>query len=135
MTADFSSAEGRLRLEKADLLVNVTVDGVSMQYLKGNVQFKKGEMVMNCNWARFNKKTEKGFLFENVSMVKNEQNLTCDSLFVDSPNNIMIAYLFYRTIRKLDFTFIDLNFTIIKRVRYFSGSNRTIQGSLFSNRN
>ena len=47
---------------------------------------------MNCNWARFNKKTEKGFLFENVSMVKNEQNLTCDSLFVDSPNNIMIAY-------------------------------------------
>ena len=25
-------------------------------------------------------------------MVKNEQNLTCDSLFVDSPNNIMIAY-------------------------------------------
>ena len=84
--------DNRLRLVRADVLENITINGESMQYLKGNVQFKKGEMVMNCNWARFNKKTEKGFLFENVSMVKNEQNLTCDSLFVDSPNNIMIAY-------------------------------------------
>ena len=84
--------DNRLRLVRADVLENITINGESMQYLKGNVQFKKGEMIMNCNWARFNKKTEKGFLFENVSMVKNEQNLTCDSLFVDSPNNIMIAY-------------------------------------------
>ena len=82
----------RLRLKKADVLESRTIDGKAIQYLKGNVVFQKGEMTMNCNWARFNQKTEQGFLFGNVSMVKNEQNLTCDSLFVDSPKNIMIAY-------------------------------------------
>ena len=82
----------RLRLKKADVLESRTIDGKAIQYLKGNVVFQKGEMTMNCDWARFNQKTEQGFLFGNVSMVKNEQNLTCDSLFVDSPKNIMIAY-------------------------------------------
>ncbi|MEA1882008.1 MAG: putative LPS assembly protein LptD [Candidatus Marinimicrobia bacterium] len=84
--------DDRLRLKRADLLENITVDGKSMQYLKGNVIFKKGEMIMNCDWARFNQRTEQGFLFGNVSMVKDVQNLTCDSLFVDSPKDIMIAY-------------------------------------------
>ena len=82
----------RLRLKKADVLERVTIDGKAVQYLKGNVVFQKGEMIMNCDWARFNQKTEQGFLFGNVTMVKNEQNLICDSLFVDSPKNIMIAY-------------------------------------------
>ena len=82
----------RLRLKKADVLERVTMDGKAVQYLKGNVVFQKGEMIMNCDWARFNQKTEQGFLFGNVTMVKNEQNLICDSLFVDSPKNIMIAY-------------------------------------------
>ena len=82
----------RLRLKKADVLERVTMDGKAVQYLKGNVVFQKGEMIMNCDWARFNQKTEEGFLFGNVTMVKNEQNLICDSLFVDSPKNIMIAY-------------------------------------------
>ena len=90
--ASVYAQDNRLRLIRADVLENVTINGESIQYLKGNVEFKKGEMTMNCNWARFNKKTEKGFLFENVSMVKDDQNLTCDSLFVDSPKNIMIAY-------------------------------------------
>ena len=84
--------DNRLRLKKADVLERITVDCKAFQYLKGNVVFQKGEMTMNCDWARFNQKNEQGFLFGNVSMVKNEQNLTCDSLFVDSPKNIMIAY-------------------------------------------
>ncbi|HCI15287.1 MAG TPA: hypothetical protein DE027_00480, partial [Candidatus Marinimicrobia bacterium] len=84
--------DDRLRLKQADLLENITVDGLSMQYLRGNVIFHKGDMVMNCDWARFDKKTEQGFLFGNVSMVEDVQNLTCDSLFVDSPKDIMIAY-------------------------------------------
>ena len=84
--------DNRLRLKQADLLENITVDGQSMQFLRGNVIFKKGDMVMNCDWARFDQKTEQGFLFGNVSMVEDVQNLTCDSLFVDSPKDIMIAY-------------------------------------------
>jgi len=87
-----SAQDDRLRLKQADVLENITVDGVSMQYLRGNVVFQKGEMVMNCDWARFNQNTERGFLFGNVSMVKDIQNLTCDSLFVDSPQDIMIAF-------------------------------------------
>ena len=75
----------RLRLKKAHVLESRTIDGKAIQYLKGNVVFQKGEMTMNCNWARFNQQTEQCFLFGNVSMVKNEQNLTCYSLFVDSP--------------------------------------------------
>ena len=63
-------SDDRLRLKKADILENITVDGVSMQYLKGNVVFQKGKMTMKCDWARFNKRTENGFLFGNVSMNK-----------------------------------------------------------------
>ena len=85
-------SDDRLRLKKADILENITVDGVSMQYLKGNVVFQKGKMTMKCDWARFNKRTENGFLFGNVSMNKEEQNLIADSLFVDSPKDILIAY-------------------------------------------
>ena len=87
-----TAQDDRLRLKRADVLENITVDGISMQYLKGNVIFHKGEMVMNCDWARFNKGSEQGFLFGNVSMLKDDQTLTCDSMFVDSPKDIMIAY-------------------------------------------
>ena len=90
--ASLSAQDDRLRLKQADILENITVNSTSMQYLKGNVIFKKGEMTMNCDWARFNQRTEQSFLFGNVSMVKDAQNLTCDSLFVDSPKDIMIAY-------------------------------------------
>ena len=81
--ASISGQDDRLRLKQADVLENITIDGVSMQYLKGNVIFQKGEMTMNCDWARFNQRTEQGFLFGNVSMIEDVQNLTCDSLFVD----------------------------------------------------
>tara|TARA_B110000263_G_scaffold137977_1_gene119703 strand:+ start:1335 stop:4934 length:3600 start_codon:yes stop_codon:yes gene_type:complete len=84
--------DNRLRLKQADLLENITIDGISMQYLKGDVVFSKGDMIITCDWARFNQSTEQGFLFGKVSMNENEQNLTCDSMFVDSPKDIMIAY-------------------------------------------
>ena len=92
LCSGFAQSDNRLRLKKADVLENITVDGVSMQYLKGNVIFQKGKMTMKCDWARFNKRTEKGFLFGNVSMNKEAQNLTSDSLFIDSPKDILIAY-------------------------------------------
>ena len=38
------------------------------------------------------KETEQGFLFGKVSMNEDNQNITCDSMFVDSPKDIMIAY-------------------------------------------
>jgi len=86
------SQNERLKLKKADVLENITIDGKSMQYLKGDVVFQKGEMTLKCDWARFDRNSEQGFLFGNVSTEKDVQKMTCDSLFVDSPKDIMIAY-------------------------------------------
>ena len=87
-----AQSDSRLRLQRADTLENITMKGVSMQYLKGNVIFKKGDMVLRCDWARFNKKTQEGFLFGEVSMDQKGQNLVSDSLYIDSPSDILIAY-------------------------------------------
>ena len=87
-----AQSDSRLRLQRADILENITLKGVSMQYLKGNVIFKKGDMVLRCDWARFNKKTQEGFLFGEVSMDQKGQNLVSDSLYIDSPSDILIAY-------------------------------------------
>ena len=84
--------DNRLKLQRADTLQNITIKGVSMQYLKGNVVFKKGDMVLRCDWARFNKRSQKGFLYGKVSMDQKNQNLVSDSLYIDSPNDILIAY-------------------------------------------
>ena len=61
--ASLSAQDDRLRLKQADVLENVTVDGVSMQYLRGNVIFTKGDMTMNCDWARFDQKKGAGLSF------------------------------------------------------------------------
>ena len=86
-----AQTDNRLKLQRADTLENITLKGVSMQYLKGNVIFKKGDMVLRCDWARFNKKTQEGFLFGKVTMDQKEQNLVSDSLYIDSPKDILIA--------------------------------------------
>ena len=87
-----AQSDSRLRLQRADTLQNITMNGVSMQYLKGNVIFKKGDMVLRCDWARFDKQSQKGFLYGKVSMDQKDQNLVSDSLYIDSPNDILIAY-------------------------------------------
>ena len=38
----YAQTDNRLKLQRADTLENITLKGVSMQYLKGNVIFKKG---------------------------------------------------------------------------------------------
>ena len=62
LLAFITAQDDRLRLKQADVLENITVNGQSMQDLKGKVTFIKGEMVMNCDWARFNQRTDQGFL-------------------------------------------------------------------------
>ena len=87
-----AQSDSRLKLQRADTLQNITINGVSMQYLKGNVIFKKGDMVLRCDWARFDKQSQEGFLYGKVSMDQKDQNLVSDSLYIDSPNDILIAY-------------------------------------------
>ena len=42
-------ADEKLRLKRADILENVTVNGQPVQYLNGNVIFEKGSMIINCD--------------------------------------------------------------------------------------
>ena len=49
--------DDRLRLIHADILENRPVEGGSVQELKGDVFFKKGDMELTCKKAIFNEAT------------------------------------------------------------------------------
>ncbi len=87
-----SAQDNRLRLKQADLLVNKTINGQSVQILTGNVVFLKGNMTITCDTARFRERTGQGLLTGNVTMEEEDQNLTADSVHFDSPNNIFTCY-------------------------------------------
>jgi len=65
---------GKIFLERADSLVSLT--GIEYQILKGNVEFRKGDMLMFCDSAHFYDKRDEIQAFGNVRM---EQG---DTLFV-----------------------------------------------------
>ena len=90
--AQLSAQDDRLRLKQADLLENKNVDGVSTQFLTGNVIFTKGKMTIWCDRAQYNERTGKGLLVGNVTMEKETQNLTADSVHYDSPNDIFTCF-------------------------------------------
>ena len=90
--ASLSAQDDRLRLKQADILENITVNSTSMQYLKGNVIFKKGEMTMNCDWARFNQRTEQSFFIRQCIHGEGRPEPHLRLPFCGSPKDIMIAY-------------------------------------------
>lgn len=78
----------RLRLIHADELENITdTDGKSVQYLKGNVRFKKGKATISSQRATYRDREGIGIFVEAVKMEKDQQILTCDSLVFDSKND------------------------------------------------
>ena len=82
-------SDDRLRLIHADILENRPVEGGSVQELKGDVLFKKGEMELSCKKAIFNEKTGMATLTGSTNVVKNDLHLTCDSLLFYSQENIL----------------------------------------------
>ena len=83
----------RLRLIHADILENVTdSEGKSVQHLRGNVKFQKGESVISCEKGYYQSREGIGSFTGNVQMVKNEQILTADSIRTNSNDDIVTAY-------------------------------------------
>ena len=82
-------SDDRLRLIHADILENRPVEGGSVQELKGDVLFKKGEMELSCKKAIFNETTGIATLTGNTNVVKNDLHLTCDSLLFYSKEDIL----------------------------------------------
>lgn len=79
----------RLKLISADILENITRDGRTIQILSGNVLFRKGQMELRTNQARFIKEQGLTHLTGQVSMVRPGEKLTCDSLtFYNSEDRI-----------------------------------------------
>lgn len=86
------SADKRLRLVRADVLENITVDGQAIQILQGNVVFAKENMILSGERARYNQHTGQGSLIAKVRMTKEDLTLTCDSLHFDSPRDVLHGF-------------------------------------------
>ncbi|MBT3217392.1 MAG: hypothetical protein HOD97_07295 [Candidatus Marinimicrobia bacterium] len=86
------SADNRLRLKRADVLENITLNGEAVQILTGNVIFQKEDMTLRCDHARYHQKVGLGMLVGSVKVVRNNQTLTCDSLHINSPKDILTGY-------------------------------------------
>ena len=72
-------ADEKLRLIRADILENISVNDQPIQYLNGNVIFEKGSMIINCDKAFNIEKTGQGSMIGNVKVVDNNRSLVCDS--------------------------------------------------------
>ncbi|MEC8915504.1 MAG: LptA/OstA family protein, partial [Candidatus Neomarinimicrobiota bacterium] len=73
-------ADNRLRLKKANVLENKTINGESVKYISGNVVFTKGTLTLNCQEGRHYEKNELAVLYRNVSALQDGRTLTCDTL-------------------------------------------------------
>jgi len=73
-------ADNRLRLKKANVLENKTINGESVKYISGNVVFTKGTLTLNCQEGRHYEKDELAVLYRNVSALQEGRTLTCDTL-------------------------------------------------------
>ena len=86
---NFLLSEDRLRLIHADILENKPIAGGSVQELRGDVLFKKGELKLSCQKAIFNEESGIATLTGNAQVVKNDMSLTCDSLLFLSRADIL----------------------------------------------
>ena len=86
------AADDRLYLVHADVLENIIINNVSTQILTGNVEFKRGEITLTCDRARFVEKTGLGHLIGNATVQKENLTVVADSMNYDSPNDILRGY-------------------------------------------
>ena len=88
-----SQSDDRLKLLRADILENImNENNQPVQYLKGDVKFKKGEAIINSDEAYYIDKNGIGIFVGNVSIVDEEKIFKSDSIKVESKNNIFSAY-------------------------------------------
>ena len=61
-------ADDRLRLKKADILESKVISGEKIQFLRGDVEFQKGDVWLNCQEGRYKEKKEVAWLFKQVKV-------------------------------------------------------------------
>ena len=77
----------RLRLKKANILENKTINNESVKFISGNITFVKGTLALNCEEGRHYEKTDLALLYKNVTAIQNERILTCDTIKFFSKKN------------------------------------------------
>ncbi|MBT4661916.1 MAG: hypothetical protein HOC18_08450, partial [Candidatus Marinimicrobia bacterium] len=58
--------DNRLRLKKANVLENKTINGEAVKFISGNVIFTKGSLTLNCQEGRHYEKNELAILYRRV---------------------------------------------------------------------
>ncbi len=84
--------DDRLRLERADVLENITVQGQAVQILTGNVIFTKGNLTLTCDRAQYQEKSGFGNMVGNIEVTQEDLTLTSDSLTFDSFNDVITGF-------------------------------------------
>ena len=84
-------ADERLRLVQADVLENITENGTAIQILTGDVIFKKGNLTLFADVARYSETTEQGYLIGNARAENDSTFITADTLHFDSPYDLLTA--------------------------------------------
>ena len=70
----------RLRLKKANILENKTINNKSVKLISGNVIFTKGSLTLNCQEGRHYEKDELAILYRNVTAFQEGRTLVCDTI-------------------------------------------------------
>ena len=65
----------RLRLKKANILENKTINNKSVKLISGNVIFTKGSLTLNCQEGRHYEKDELAILYRNVTAFQEGRTL------------------------------------------------------------
>ncbi len=82
--------DNRLKLKKANVLENKTIDGQSIKYISGNVIFTKNDLTLTCQEGRHYEQKDLAILYRRVTALQNGRTLTCDTLkFFSSEDKIM----------------------------------------------
>jgi lipopolysaccharide assembly outer membrane protein LptD (OstA) len=92
LLTSLAMADDRLYLVRADVLENIIINNVATQILTGNVEFKRGEITLTCDRARFVEKTGLGYLIGNATVQKKDLTVVADSMNYDSPSNLLRGY-------------------------------------------
>ena len=88
----FLFSQNRLYLEKADIMKNETINGETIQYISGDVIFSKGALTLKCQNETNNQNSGIATLFDSVSSIQNNRNLTCDTLLFYSKENKILSF-------------------------------------------
>ncbi|MBL51446.1 MAG: hypothetical protein CMG57_05765 [Candidatus Marinimicrobia bacterium] len=89
--SSFLFPNNRLRLKKANMLENKTINGESVKFISGDVIFTKGTLTLNCQEGRHYEREELAILYRQVIALQEGRTLTCDTLKFYSDEDKIIS--------------------------------------------